>query len=191
MSLTLLEWLAALTALASVVLTAQRKILCWPVGLVSVVAYAVFFLQLRLYADSGLQVFYLLTGFYGWFHWARGGPDHGRAPITVLTPRQRVVGAVVVLSGAIGLGWFLANHTDASLPFWDSLASGLSVAAQVLLMRKVLESWVLWICVDILSVGIYAAKAAWVTCGLYAIFLVLASLGLIAWQRALKRGEAA
>ena len=79
----------------------------------------------------------------------------------------------------------LKKFTDASLPVWDSLASGLSVAAQLLLMRKVFENWMLWIAVDVLSVGIYFAKGAYVTTVLYAIFLGLAITGYLAWRRAL------
>ena len=185
----LLEWFAALTALASVVLTVKRRISCWPVGLVSVIAYAVFFLRLKLYADTGLQLFYFATGLLGWWHWARGGPDHGAALIRILRPRERTLAGAVLLAGIASLAWALARFTDASLPVWDSIASGLSVAAQLFLMRKVLESWLLWIAVDVLSVGIYAFKHAWVTCGLYAVFLVLAVGGWMAWRAALSRGE--
>jgi nicotinamide mononucleotide transporter PnuC len=92
-----LEWLAAATGMISVILTARRRIESWPVGLISVVAFLVFFFHIKLYADSGLQAFYLATGIYGWWHWARGGPDRGPALISVLTP-------------AVRIGWVLATR---------------------------------------------------------------------------------
>lgn len=185
-----LEWSAALSGLACVVLTARRHMVCWPVGLVSVVLYAVFFARIRLYADAGLQGFYFVTGILGWWHWARGGPDGGRALIRVLRTRDRWrLAAVIVVAVPVCSLW-LARHTAASYPWLDTLAAVLSVVAQLLLMRKFIDSWVLWIAVDVLSLVLYALKGAWVTWGLYAVFLILASGGLIAWRRALKRGEA-
>ena len=186
---TTLEWFAAVTGLASVILTARRNILCWPVGIASVAAYLFFFARIKLYADSILQVFFLVTSFFGWWHWARGGEGHSAAPIRVLTFAHRVLTLAFVTAATDASGYLLRYHTDASFPFWDSLAAGLSIGAQVLLMRKALESWYLWIAVDLLSLGLYAAKAVWVTFGLYGIFLVLAIVGCIAWQRAFARGE--
>lgn len=185
----ILEWTAALAGLASVVLTVKRRLSCWPVGLVSVAAYALFFFRLKLYADTGLQVFFFATGLYGWWHWARGGAEHTAAPILVLSRRQRLVTAGILAAAVAIVATLLARFTDASLPFWDSLASALSVAAQLLLMRKIFENWALWIVVDVLSIGIYLYKGAYVTTGLYAIFLGLAAGGFVAWRRALARGE--
>jgi nicotinamide mononucleotide transporter len=71
----------------------------------------------------------------------------------------------------------------------DAAVSCFSVAAQLLMMRKIIESWWLWIATDILSLWLYAAKGAWVTLGLHAIYLAIATGGLIAWSRALARGE--
>jgi len=185
----LLEWIGALSGLASVILTVRRKIACWPVGLVSVAAYAVFFFRLKLYADSGLQVFFFATSLYGWWHWARGGAANTAARIQILQAKERlIVGALLIVTVAL-VATLLSKLTDASLPLGDSLASALSVAAQLLLMRKVFENWVLWIAVDVLSIGIYLYKGAYVTTGLYAIFLALAISGFVAWRRALARGE--
>jgi len=183
------EWLAAITGLVSVILTARRHILSWPIGLVSVVGFLIFFFHIKLYADSGLQVFYLVTGLYGWWHWARGGPNRGRAFIAILGRRARL-GVVIAVGASIGAtSWFLRHHTDSTTPWMDATVSCMSVAAQLLMMRKVVESWWLWIVIDVLSVWLYAAKGAWVTLGLHTIYLGIATGGLIAWSRALRRGE--
>lgn len=184
-----LEWLAAISGLVSVILTARRSILSWPVGLVSVVAFLGFFFHIKLYADGALQCFYLATGLYGWRHWARGGPNHGRARIQVLSGRSRLLWVLAMAAGALATAWFLASHTDSTTPRMDALVSCLSIAAQLLMMRKVLESWIIWIVIDVLSLWLYAAKAAWVTLGLHAIYLAIATAGLVAWHRALARGE--
>ena len=185
----LLEWTAALAGLTWVVLTALRRIACWPVGIVSVVLYAVFFFRIRLYADAGLQVFYVITGALGWWHWAKGGADGGRAQIQVLSGRQRAWIATLIVAAVPVGSVLLTRYTDASYPWLDTLVATMSIAAQLLLMRKFIDSWVLWIAVDVLSLALYGLKAAWVTFGLYALFLVLAMSGLVAWRHALARGE--
>jgi nicotinamide mononucleotide transporter len=75
----------------------------------------------------------------------------------------------------------------AALPYWDAFAAVLSLIAQWLLARKALESWILWIVVDVVSIGIYSAKELYLTAGLYVIFLGLAITGLMAWRRDLAR----
>jgi nicotinamide mononucleotide transporter len=184
-----LEWTGALAGVLSVWLTARRKIACWPVGLVSVAAYAIFFYRLRLYADTLLQLFFFVSGVYGWWHWARGGPSLSPARIRTLDIRQRMIVVIVSAGVTFGFGSLLRHYTDASLPYWDTAASTLSVLAQCLLVRKYVDSWIVWIMVDVLSIGIYAAKAAHVTAVLYALFLILATGGLVSWRRALRRGD--
>jgi nicotinamide mononucleotide transporter len=185
----ILEWIGAASGLICVYLTARRSLWCWPVGLISVMAYGCFFVRIQLYADSALQGFYLVTGILGWYHWARGGPDHGIAPIQVLNFRQRLWIGLMLFLWVPCVSFLLARYTSASYPFLDTLTASLSVAAQILLMRKFLDSWVLWIAVDLLSLFLYAAKEAYVTMVLYAIFLVMATAGWISWKRALDRGE--
>ncbi len=82
------------------------------------------------------------------------------------------------------------SQTDASFPWWDAGVAMTSVAAQILLSRRYVENWVLWIAVDLAAVPLYAAKQLWFTAGLYLVFLGLAIWGLARWSRAL-RGEGA
>lgn len=183
-----LEWLGALTGLACVILTAQRRILCWPIGLLSVMCYAVFFARIDLYADTALQGFFFATGLYGWWHWKHGGDHGGHAPIRVLATRTRWrLAALLVLTIPLAAG-LLHRHTAASLPYLDTTVAALSVTAQFLLMRKYFDAWVVWIAVDVLSLILYSLKEAWVTVGLYAIFLGLATAGHFVWRTALRRG---
>lgn len=183
-----LEWLGALSGLACVILTARRRILCWPVGLVSVVCYAVFFARIQLYADTALQGFFFATGLYGWWHWKHGGDHGGLAPIRVLPPRSRWRLAALLALAVPPVAWLLHRHTEASLPYLDTTVAALSVTAQLLLMRKYFDAWAVWIAVDVLSLVLYSLKEAWVTVGLYAIFLGLATAGHFAWRAALRRG---
>ena len=90
-------------------------------------------------------------------------------------------------AGTAALGGAMARYTDAALPYWDAATTVLSLVAQYLLARKVLENWEFWIVVDVIAVGVYLTKELYLTSGLYAVFLILAVIGLITWMRNLSK----
>jgi len=189
--MTAIEVVATLFGLACVWLTIRRSIWCWPTGLIQVVLYVWIFYRAKLYSDVGLQVGYTFLQLYGWHHWLRGGARNGGAdgqlPVTRLTPAGLASWAVAGLAGTAALGAVMRRYTDAALPYWDAAITALSLVAQVLLARKVLENWLFWIVVDVLAVGVYAAKKLYPTTGLYAVFLFMAITGWMAWRKEFQR----
>ncbi len=83
------------------------------------------------------------------------------------------------------------RYTDASYPWWDGAIAIASVAAQLLQARRRIESWWVWIAVDVASVQLYVAKGLWFTAGVYGVLLALAVYGLVDWQRSATRRELA
>lgn len=188
--MSLLEWAAALTGFLSVWLTVRQDIWCWPTGLVNVALYVVVFWQARLYADMGLQVFYAAASLYGWWAWLHGGQAGGQLVVT-RTPRAWLLGLLTAGTAfGFGLGLLLHALTDASLPWLDSALTALSLVAQVLMTRKWIENWALWIAVDVAYVFMYLYKGLYPTALLYAVFLGLAVEGLREWRGALARTRA-
>jgi nicotinamide mononucleotide transporter len=179
------EIIGTILGLVSVWLTVRQNIWCWPTGLMMVALYAVVFFQAKLYADAGLQVVYFALQIYGWHEWLRGGKARGRLNVTRIRLRLGVVLVVIAAWATAAMGYLLATRTDAALPYWDSTATVLSLIAQWMLARKIIENWLVWITVDLLSIGIYAAKALYPTMALYAAFLALAALGWIEWRKSL------
>ena len=179
------EIIGTILGLVSVWLTVRQNIWCWPTGLVMVALYAVVFFQAKLYADAGLQVVYFALQIYGWYEWLRGGKARSKLNVTRVRLRLGVVLVVIAATATAAMGYMLATKTDAALPYWDSTATVLSLIAQWMLARKIIENWLVWITVDLLSIGIYAAKALYPTMALYAAFLALAALGWIEWRKSL------
>ena len=178
-----LELFGVLSGLGCVYLTVRQNIWCWPIGIVSALAFAWLFVVFKLYADVYLQIFFVLTSFNGWYWWLRGGANHSTLHVSTLQTRQLwLVGATTLLV-IITVGTFHANYTDASLPYLDAIASGGSVTAQLLMLRKKIECWPMWIVIDTLSVGIYLYKSLYFTAVLYLLFLGLATMGFISWRR--------
>jgi nicotinamide mononucleotide transporter len=185
------EVAAVLFGIVSVYLSVRENILSWPTAIVNVGLYILVFYRAKLYADMGLQVFYLGVSFYGWWAWLHGGHDRGALQVT-RTPRLWLVGlAVAGLVFSLALGAFLRRATDAALPFLDSALSSYSIVAQVMMTRKWLENWALWMALDVVYVGMFVFKRLYLTAGLYAVFLALAAMGLAEWRRSLRAAVAA
>ena len=161
---------------------------CWPVGIVNVALYFFVFFHARLYATAWLQAVYVALSIYGWRQWVRGGESGGRLAISS-TPRGWTVGlAAAGVLASIGLGLFLKLRTDAALPFPDAATTAASLVAQWMTTRKWVESWLVWIAVDVVYLGVYASQGLYLSTGLYAAFLVMAALGYRRWRASMKEG---
>jgi nicotinamide mononucleotide transporter len=187
MQMTSIEILAVAATLASVWLSVRRNILTWPTGIVGVSAYFVVFLHERLYADMTLQVLFFVQCSYGWWAWRRI-EQRAEAPIRTLSTRGRVLLAAVVATVAWTAGTLLDQNTNAAAPHWDATASVLSIAANQLLARRLLENWVLWIAADAIYVGIFSWKGLYLSAALYALFLGMVIGGLRRWSREYRSG---
>lgn len=177
-----LEWVGTISGFACVYLAARQNIWTWPVTIISVVAYAFLFYDFKLYGDAALQLYFLATALYGWYYWSDRHKEH-KKPIVSLNHADilKVATGSVVLTFV--LGWFLDNYTDTNVPYADGFCTALSFIAQLLMTRKVLQNWILWIIVDICYVPLYIYKELYLTSVLYALFLVLAVMGYMHWKR--------
>jgi len=177
------EVLGAVFGVASVVFTVKQHIWTWPTSILTVSFYAVTFFQSRLYADVGLQVVFFVLSIYGWYHWLHPGEKKAELPVTRIRPREALALTALGAAAVAALGTFLARKTNASFPYLDTTTTVMSLIAQWLLARKVLENWVLWIVADVLMIGIYWAKDLHLTSGLYVVYLALCVAGWRAWRR--------
>jgi nicotinamide mononucleotide transporter len=182
-----LEYAAVVLGVLCVWLTVRQNIWCWPVGLAMVTLYIVIFFEAKLYSDMLLQVIYVFLQLYGWQSWLHGGPQRSQLEISRVPIARAGLWSIVAVTGTGLLGGSMVRWTDASFPFLDAFTTVASLIAQWLMARKVLESWLVWILVDIVSIGIYWAKQLHLTAGLYVVFLVLASWGWREWQRQYRR----
>lgn len=179
-----LEVLASLFGLINVTLVVRRSIWNYPFGLAMVTLYAVVFYRAKLYSDASLQLFFFAIQVYGWFAWSRVRAVAGEVVIGEMSARARIGWAAGTGLAIAVWGGLMHRFTDAAFPWWDAAVAILSVAAQLLMIKRRFESWWVWILVDVLSIGLYAANRLWPTMILYILFLVLAIWGLRQWSRA-------
>ncbi len=185
-----LEIVAVAFGVVSVWLSTREHIASWPTAIVNVTLYFLIFQRARLYAGMGLQVCYFALSCYGWYQWKYGGTN--RTELAVSRATRRLAARLVPLGllGAGILGFLLSRSTDAALPWLDSAASATSLLAQWMLTRKLLESWLIWIAVDVVYVAMYIHQSLFPTAALYAAFLVLAVKGYVDWRRSLEQARA-
>lgn len=166
-------------------LLARNRPLGWWVGLVGVAAYIVVFYRVRLFADVGMQAFYLVTSVRAIYVWLRGGEGHTERSVGRVPGRWLAASAVLGAVGTVVL-WQGLVAMRGAVPFWDALATVLSLVAQVYLMGRYVESWYVWIAVDAIYVPLYASRGLYLTALLYAVLLWLAFEGLRTFRRALR-----
>lgn len=183
-----IEWIAAALGVACVVLLVRRSLWNYPFAIVSVALLGWVFLATRLYSDALLQLFYVAINVYGWWGWRRSRDEAGDVEVGRLDWNARAGWAIGGAAATLAWGTGMHRFTDASYPWWDAAVAIPSIVAQLLLARRRVENWWVWIGVDLIAVPLYATKGLWAAAGLYMIYLALSVWGLADWCR-LARGQ--
>jgi nicotinamide mononucleotide transporter len=183
--MSVLEWVAAGLGVLNVFLVVRRSVWNYPFGLFMVALYFFVFLEARLYSDALLQIFFFIVQLYGWVNWVRARTAAGEVPVGRMTGRARLLWAAGTVLASLVWGLGMARYTNAAAPIIDAFIAGTSIAAQILMARRVIENWAAWILVDIVAVALYFSRGLYPTSALYLLFLLLSIAGLIGWSRAI------
>ena len=178
------EVIAAILGIANITLLVRRSIWNYPFGLAMVALFGVIFFSERLYSEALLQPFFFVTQLYGWWAWWHAGGVQRPVPVVRMTPAARVAWVFVIALLTLGWGSLMRVSTNGAFPWWDGGIAIMSIAAQILLARRRIENWILWILVDLISIPLYVIKQLPLTALLYSVFLLLSVLGLREWLRA-------
>jgi len=183
-AVTWLEIVAFALGVAMVLCNLRVNPTGWPLAIASSLLYALLFADSRLYGEASLQLFFVVVSIWGWQQWLRGRDRSGHAlQVGWMSQRGRAAAAVATLAAWPLLGALLARATDSDVPYLDALPTVASVAGQILLGRKRIENWAVWLAVNVWSVGLFAYKGLWLTVLLYSIFAALSVAGWQAWRR--------
>lgn len=181
-----LELAGDLTGIGCVWLLTREHVWNWPVGLLNTALFCVLFVQSKLYGDAALQLFFFAFGLWGWWAWVRHAGPRAGPPVRRTTRREWVGLGAAALAGTGAAAVYLARFTDSPVPVADGSVLVLSLCATWGQVKKVLESWWLWIAVDVISVPLYLSRKLYPTALLYFVFGCLCVVGLRAWTRSLK-----
>ena len=177
-----IEKLAVIFSVTYVVLAAKGNIWCWFFAAASVSIYIYLCYEAKLFAETILQIFYLLMAFLGYFSWSN---SNRKFIVKQLSISHHIL---IILSGAVItflIGFYLATYTEAKMPIIDSFTTCFSIIATFLVIRKVLENWLYWIIIDIVSVYIYFSRDLHLTSILFLTYTCVAIVGYINWKKKL------
>jgi nicotinamide mononucleotide transporter len=199
------ELIATIAGLLAVWLSAREHIANWGIGLINIVFSFFIFYQMRLYSDMFLQIYFFATGVLGWWQWARLKKKNDTPSvenkekllkISYLTKSQQIwmTGAIIVLTAVVGSmitrlhEWFpVVFPQPAAFPYADTLVMMMSIFGNFLLTIKKIESWILWVLVDLIAPVLYFQKGIYLITLEYVIFLALATFALINWLKIYKK----
>ncbi len=185
------ELIGTVFGLISVYYASKANILTWSTGIVNEVFLFILFFQVHLYADMFLQVYFFIVTIYGWYNWNTSTVEN---KIAVISTKARWLITIIIIAGSLLSGLLIKNihlylpnyfKVAAAYPFTDSFVMVLSIVATVLLAKKKIENWHLWILVDAICIILYFKKGVYFLSLEYLIFLGLASYGLYHWKKQL------
>lgn len=188
------HWLDILTTILGLIyilLEYRVSFWLWIVGFVMQSLDIVLYYQKGLYADCGMEFYFLGMTFYGLYHWLRKTSteknQRTRIPITHFPIRFVCIWTVLTLCIWGAIYWFLVTYTDSRVPVADSFTTALSFVGIWALARKYLEQWIIWIAVDVVTSALYFYKDIPFKASLYALYVVIAIFGYRKWQRIMKQ----
>lgn len=178
------ELAGIIISLAYLYFSIRQNILLWPLGLISSAIYVFIFYKAGIYADMGLQVYYVIISVYGWYYWSRK-TGHNPVKVKSVIHSRCIVYLLFIFTAVlfIILSQILIHFTDSDIPYIDAFTTALSISATWMLARKYIEHWIIWIVVDLVSTGVYYYKGLYFTIFLYLIYSIMAIMGYIAWLK--------
>ncbi len=186
MDTSFLEIIGVFFGILSVWFSKKVNILVYPTGIISVLIYVYLCFFAKLYADMGINVVYFIMSVYGWYYWTRKDVNKKITPIAFCSRTEHLVNLGMFVFFFVALSYFLKNHTDSNVPFWDSLTTAIFIVGMWLMAKKKVENWIYWIIGDIISIPLYFYKGLVFTSLQFTVFLVLAILGYIEWKQKYK-----
>jgi len=183
-----LEWVGTISGFMCIYLAAKENIWNWPISIISVVAYAFIFYNSKLYGDAGLQLYFIATAIYGWYFWYYKKTAKER-PIISIGGKEWLIIVTGIGVLTLLLSYYLKKLTDTDVPYADGFCTAMSFAAQLMMTRKILQNWILWVIVDICYVPLYFHKHLALTAVLYFVFIILAFIGYLDWKKTYREQE--
>ena len=178
-----IESVAVLFSIIYVVLASKENAWCWTFAAISVTLYIYICLNAQLYAETGLQAFYLCMAAYGYYNWNKSNRE---LEIKEWSITKHLL---LILFGGVFtflIGFYLASYTNAKMPILDSFTTVFSIIATYMITKKILENWLYWLVIDLISIYLYFSRDLHLTCLLFILYTIIAIFGYFAWLRKIR-----
>lgn len=188
----ILEIIGTIIGLVYLYFEYKSSIYLWIPATIMPAIYIFVYYDAGLYADFGINVYYLLAAIIGWIYWKykQEKQENKEFPITKTPYKYYLIFTLTFITAFGVISWILLKFTDSNVPYLDSFTTALSIVGMWMLTKKYVEQWIAWIIVDIVSSGLYIYKELYFTAGLYAIYTVIAIFGYYYWIKLMKKDAA-
>ena len=185
--ITVLQIIGATLGLLYLYLEYKVNIYLWVVGLIMPIVHGYLYFEKGLYADVGMNAYYILAGIYGWIVWRNRKPKGKKTYEISRMPLLNWLycGCVFIVADVV-ITYILINHTDSTVPYADAFTTALSIIAMWMLSRKYVEQWLVWLVVDVVTTCLYFYKGIPISASLYALYSCLAVAGYMRWRKIMK-----
>lgn len=181
--MSLLDSIALIFGVLGVLLTIKQSIWCWPSALISVLTSFVAFYNQRLFGDMLLQIFYFLSGIYGWYFWEK----NKNATFIVQKINLKIIPVLLIITTILAITlFFILNYFKGDKVILDSILTAFSLTATYMMTKKWIENWIAWVVIDFTYIILYTSKSMWLFAILYFIFTIMAAYGFFKWRKLLK-----
>tara|TARA_B100000965_G_scaffold284839_1_gene242757 strand:- start:957 stop:1538 length:582 start_codon:yes stop_codon:yes gene_type:complete len=176
------EIVAALLAITYLLLAMRQDARCWIAWIISSLMYLFVMYSAGLYMEAGLQIFYLLMGFYGLYQWQYKPLNNESLKIKVWPITTHMMCLATLFLLVLTSGYILSNNTDAASPYIDAFTTWGAIIASYMVAKKILENWIYWFVVDFVSVFLFVSRELYPTALLFCLYLVLVIFGYRSWK---------
>jgi nicotinamide mononucleotide transporter len=189
----MIEYIGALAALLYLLLEIKQHRAMWIIGIASSLVYVFIFFFSKVYANMGLNLYYVFISIYGFRQWSRQSPAEKEQDLPAQTIRYRhlswklagVLFSLLILIYLV-IHYILKNYTDSAVPAGDAASTTIGIVATWMLAHRIIEHWLFWIVADALCVYLYYTLNLYPTMLIYLCYTVLAFVGYYTWK---KKGE--
>lgn len=182
------EVVGAILALVYLFLEVKRNWTMWIIGIVSSIFYIVIFYEAKLYAEMGMNGYYVIMSIYGLYCWKLAKPKVRKNVFLhhiTLKPALIILGVLLILWA--GIVYILSHYTDSTVPMADAFVATLGIVATWMVAQKIVECWVLWIIANFFAIGLYLYQGLYPTAILYVFYGIMSIVGLLEWNKAAKK----
>ena len=186
-----LESIAFVFGIASVIYAKRENILVYPTGLIATVITVYLLYKAEYFGDMMMNFYYSVMSIYGWWNWSRKKDNEFIVPISRTTSQEKLVGFALFLV-TMFVTYLVYNAYDYTLEipnYIDIFTSGIFFTAMWFMATKKLENWTLWIIADIITVPLYAYRGLGMLSLQYLIFTILAIQGYKQWKKSINNNQ--
>ena len=187
--LIVLELVAVLFGIISVLFARKNNILVYPTGLVSTILYVYILFEFQMYGDLIINGYYSIMSVLGWYLWSKTKDGEDEFPISTINRKEFII-SVLIFTITLTFVAFVYHFFD-KFTHWtayvDAFTTGLFFVGMWLMAKRKIENWILWIIADVVSVPLYFYKGLTFSSFQFLVFTIIAILGYKEWKRFLQK----